>query len=68
MSTKCKQALLKIQDLGKPTCLNNKKDEQETIGINGMQQSTSHGLQDAEWRAVSIKSSCSYKHTSKDSA
>lgn len=55
MSTKCKQALLKIQDLGKPTWQNNKKDKQEiTIGINGMQQSTSHGLQDAEWRAVGL--------------
>lgn len=58
MSTKCKQALLKIQDLGKPTWQNHKKDKQEiTIGINGMQQSTSHGLQDAEWRAVAPKSS-----------
>lgn len=48
MSSKCKQALLKIQDLGKPTRQNNKKYKREnTIGISGMQQSTAHGLQDA---------------------
>lgn len=47
MSSKCKQASLKIQDLGKPTRQNKKYKREKTIGISGMQQSTAHGLQDA---------------------